>query len=376
MKKNYNVIWFDDEYQTLDIIIEKAMLADINLVGFSNAEDGLKELKNNINWYDAVIVDGIFYQSNNEQNAQVTSNAMGKVAMELKQLEDKRIIPWYILSGQPSFTKEKNQIVDLFSNNKVYDKLSDEDLDELWNKLKLDADSQLETQIRHRYADVFELCSEKYIGESNYEKLLRLLFAVEGNDYKNPIYYNEIRKLLESIFTACNIKGLFPQDCTEMNARSLYLGRKEMQAYVPFYIQRNIHSVVQISQDGSHLLSTDGDVSKGNAPYLLRSTIFELFNILLWYKNFAIEYPNGILIAENEIVGSSEALTSDSVHITGKIEQDNKGNFHCNEFLLNYNYTLTNFKLGDTIQINEFEDNGNPKSNFHYPKYAIKFIKI
>lgn len=294
MSKTYKVIWFDDEYQTLDIIIEKAMLADINLVGFSNAEDGLKELRNNINNYDAVIVDGIFYKSNNILNAQVTQNAMAEVATELKKLEDKRKLPWYILSGQTSFTKEKNHFADFFNNNKVYDKLSDEDLDDLWKTLKRDADSQFETQIRHKYADIFELCNEKYIGESNFDKVLRLLIAVEENDNNNPTYFNEIRKIMESVFHCCNDKGLFPHDCTDMNARSTFLGKKEMQTFVPVYIQRNIHSVVQIAQEGSHRLSIDKDVTDGKCPYLLKSTVFELLNVLLWFKDFSDRYPRGL----------------------------------------------------------------------------------
>lgn len=296
MRKNYNVLWFDDEFQTLDIINEKAMLADINLVGFSNAEDGLKELRNNINNYDAVIVDGIFYKSNNIQNAQVTQNAMAEVATELKKLESKKKLPWYILSGQTSFTRQKNDFADFFSNNKVYDKLSDVDLDDLWNTLKIEADSQLETQIRHKYGDIFELCTEKYIGESNFDKILRLSIALEGNDNNNPTYFNEIRKIMESVFLYCKNKGLFPDDCTEMNARSTFLGKKEMQNYVPVYIQRNIHSVVQIAQEGSHRLSIDKDVTDGKCPYLLKSTVFELLNILLWYKDFSDRYPGGLNI--------------------------------------------------------------------------------
>lgn len=317
--KTYNVLWFDDEYQTLDIINEKAMLADINLVGFSNAEDGLVELRKNINKYDAVIVDGIFYQSNDELNAQVNQYAFAEVATELKMLESKKKLPWYILSGQTSFTREKNDFAIHFRNNKVYDKLSDIDLDELWNTLKGDADCQIETQIIHKYADIFDLYTDKFIGEGNREKVFRLLLAIEQNETKNPTYFNEIRKIMEDVFSCCNDKGLFPEDCTEMNARSTLLGKKEMLEYLPVYIQRNIHSVVQISQEGSHRLSIDNNVTEGNAPYLLRSTVFELINILLWYKAFSDRYPKG-LDKKNQII---EPLRSDSDWIQGELAEIN-----------------------------------------------------
>ena len=138
MKKSYNVLWFDDEYQTLDIFNEKAMLADINLVGYSNAEEGLVELRNNLHKYDAVIVDGIFYQTSNQENTIVTQNAMAAVATELKTLEGQKKLPWFILSGQPSFTRDKNPFADFFKDNKVYDKLSDNDLEHLWKEITVD----------------------------------------------------------------------------------------------------------------------------------------------------------------------------------------------------------------------------------------------
>lgn len=294
MKKSYNVLWFDDEYQTLDIIYEEAMLADINLAGFSNAEEGLVELRTNLHKYDAVIVDGLFYQLANETNAKVTQNAMAEVASELKTLEGHKKLPWFILSGQPSFTREKNPFADFFKGNKVYDKLSDSDKIQLWKDLKLEADKQIETQIRHKYGNAFEVCTDNYIGESNHEKLLRILIAIEQNVTNNPSYFNEIRKIMEGVFSCCNDKGFFPAECTEMNSRSLYLCKKEMQDYVPGYIQRNIHSVVQISQEGSHRLLIDKDVTNGNSPYLLRSTTFELLNILLWYKEYLDKYPQGL----------------------------------------------------------------------------------
>ena len=56
---------------------------------------------------------------------------------------------------------------------------------------------------------------------------------------------------------------------------------------IPIYIQRSIHSLVAITNPGSHRTVTDDDVAKGRAPYLLRSLIFEMLNVLHWCRKMS-----------------------------------------------------------------------------------------
>lgn len=61
--------------------------------------------------------------------------------------------------------------------------------------------------------------------------------------------------------------------------------------YVPINIKRNIHSLVAITNEGSHWGVANSMVAEGKAPYLLRSLIYEMLNVLYWCKDVVNKEP-------------------------------------------------------------------------------------
>ncbi|NJM78892.1 MAG: hypothetical protein HC854_03350 [Flavobacterium sp.] len=59
---------------------------------------------------------------------------------------------------------------------------------------------------------------------------------------------------------------------------------------------------------------------------------------------------------------------------TGIIEQDEKGNFFCGEYLLDYKYTMSKFKIGDKINIKSVIENPSDISYDKYPKKSSNFF--
>jgi hypothetical protein len=59
---------------------------------------------------------------------------------------------------------------------------------------------------------------------------------------------------------------------------------------------------------------------------------------------------------------------------TGIIEKDEHGNYFCGEYLLDYQYTEKNFKLGDRINIKTVIENPSDKSYNLYPKKSRVFF--
>lgn len=59
---------------------------------------------------------------------------------------------------------------------------------------------------------------------------------------------------------------------------------------------------------------------------------------------------------------------------TGIIEKDEKGNYFCGEYLLDYKYTEANFKLGDLINIKTIIENPSDISYNKYPKKSRNFF--
>lgn len=60
---------------------------------------------------------------------------------------------------------------------------------------------------------------------------------------------------------------------------------------------------------------------------------------------------------------------------TGKVEQDEEGNFFCGPYLLDYKYTAANFAIGDEVNIKTIIENPSDKSYEKYPKKSNVFFK-
>ncbi|MDR2284166.1 MAG: hypothetical protein LBE37_13200 [Sphingobacterium sp.] len=57
----------------------------------------------------------------------------------------------------------------------------------------------------------------------------------------------------------------------------------------------------------------------------------------------------------------------------GIVERDEKGNYYCGPYLLDYKLTESSFKLGDKVSIKKIVSNTSGKSIEEYPQKAIKF---
>jgi hypothetical protein len=304
----YKVIWFDDECNSLNIIKEKAFLSDVELIGFSNADEGIEELKRNIKNYDAAIIDGLFFANATQAGVPTSDKALFDVAMTLEKLAAIKKLPWFILSGQLTFTKEKNRFADGFKNNQVYDKLSDQDLEKLWSDIKTEADGQRETQIRHDFSRVFQVCNKDYIGEETASSILaaiRLSKASSPFDTKDA--FTSLRKILELLFGKLNDIGLIPDEVYKSIGWFNPCGYFLLGTHKYFKIKEGvvhptvaflINQIVQVTQDASHnipdklKLSTDEFIRRNQTTYLFKSTLFQLLDVLIWFKDFIDQHPD------------------------------------------------------------------------------------
>jgi hypothetical protein len=384
--KKYKVIWFDDEFETLDLLREQAMLNGITLIGFSNAKDGILELEKNTFQYDAAIVDGKFFKNPEQSGDTMDDSALGDVARALDKLSDIKVLPWFILSGQISFTKEINSLARLYKDNVVYDKLNEEHLLNLWNDLKREAANQEDTQIRHKYKRVFEVCTKKYIGETANKDLLSILKKENSEKaFIDPnLYFNSLRKIMDDLFMAFNKYGVMPdvfvKPTVALNESSKFLsgsvekGYKLDVAVFPKVVSDHVRSILAVCQPASHRSEIDIFISQVNTPYLLLSVTYQLLDVLLWFKEFIDSNTD---IAFNKTKYNLVDTSNSSNAITGTIEQDESNNYHCGEIIINYTQFYKNgFKIGDTIRILKVANNTNELTMHLYPKRAVQTEKI
>ncbi|PLX14018.1 MAG: hypothetical protein C0594_00565 [Marinilabiliales bacterium] len=309
----YKVLWIDDKHHELELDKDTAYQLDIDLIGVTNAGEGIKELVENSWKFVAVIVDGLFYKTSKHTEDAIDDEAFGMVAKKLSELKNKGIIiPAFIYSGQPSFVKEKNTLVnlflDVFHKEKIYDKNRDNDFPELCKEIILAAENIGSIRIRHEYKEVFELGAVEYLGQNITDKLINLISLYESKEIKDTEdAFNPIRKILELLFGKLNKIGVIPDEIINgdgwINKSSLFLSGMHsnykwkdnpMHPTVTFLL----YAVLQISQDASHVLEdklklkVDQFICTNKSPYLYRSVINQLLDILMWFKRFMNENPD------------------------------------------------------------------------------------
>src|SRR5574344_699987 len=368
MDKKYYVLWIDDEYNKLSAVISDAEMDGILLSPFNTSKDGMKAFEESIDKWDAIILDAKGWNESSDETA--TTDGMHNSLEKIAELRHKRVVPVFIFSGQGDLQNDK-EFKRSLGKRKLYKKGNKADQAQLFIDIKAEADKLVETQIRFKYADVIEQFPEIKL------ELIRIISRVHNDITNDKDIFTAIRKILEWVRKLCIAHGILPSEVKELNGFSKFLGDEKMIEYVPIYIQRSIHSCTVVSQEGSHRLSIDKAVKGGEAPYLIRSTVFELMNILYWCGSLS-NNPNDIEIIRAKtssfIVPQGQTQIGTSViddFVEGVVKQDSNRNYHCMEYLLSYSKGEELF--GKTIKIKKYIENDKPQTKSEYPYFVLKY---
>lgn len=276
--KTYNVIWIDDECKEPwgEQFIVDAEQEGLYITEFKVRKEGMDIFLSDIDAWDAIILDAKCFDESIDETTELDGlyNAIDIITENKKR----KIIPWFVLSGQADLLDDK-QFEKSLRGKKIYNKNLAKDKEKLFADIKREANENIETQIRHKYADIFATNANKPI-------ILKLLKAIRNDDNKNAALLNDIRNILEDILDECVNRGFLLND--SINKRSKEFREKLI---VPTHIKRNMYSVTDISQEGSHPSPVRDAVASGAAPYLIDSTVKELLNIILWWDGYKKANP-------------------------------------------------------------------------------------
>jgi hypothetical protein len=386
--KQYNVLWIDDKYIEMKDFQILAEQNNIILDGFESYEEAFEILEKNKKKYDAILLDGLFFEKKDQTAGTEGVVALGMAIQRINELKSSRIYPWFVLSGQDRFIKTEDSLL-IANKKRSYDKTNPKCFVDLFNAIKQESDAIPETNIKHNYFKAFDLFTDDYIGEECASKLLFLLTGVEDKtkNHNTEDKLNAVRKIIENLFNKFYQIGILPAEIARgngsMNKSGDFLaGLNKQYKYneqiLHPIIAHQLISILDLTQDGSHLkgdlkLGVDDFIKSQNTPYLFNSIVFQLLDILIWCKSYFDNHKN--TETNNKIY---ELLEVDSLTFyEGVIEQDANRNFHCGEYALVYNYIINNnFKVGDSIKILESTENTNNRTYMLYPKHAKKIIKL
>jgi hypothetical protein len=381
MKPKLSVLWIDDAPT-----VTFADLADgvygIDIHNELNYADGISWLKANLKSCDAVILD---VNCKFQDKAEIPSMDVFCENLDLIKglCTQDRFIPWFVYTagdydGEEHLTHILKGRGNTWARRSYFKKpLHGEDLLKNICDVVCDLD---EYKLRAKYADAFSL-SDDIKGD-----LIRILRSLENEEYRDEMLLNQVRLVLDWVMDYCYELGLYPYEregdsghgLTDFS-KTLCLG--QMEKYVPEYIQRALHSLVCISNEGSHRLTINNDVKTGVAPYLTRSLTYELLSVLHWLsefenneiQNFRRKTGVAIILSERERKDTDTKRAPEGVeselNYEGIVEKDDNGYLHCGPYLLNQNCKLA---IGTPIIVERLTLNTDNCTKAYY-EYYVKF---
>ena len=284
----YKILWIDDQYELLSELMERCeVINGFDITKCRFAKEGMKTFESHLEEWSAVVLDAkVLMESLNEVP---NLSGLRYCRDRINELKPRRYVPMFVFTGQPDLISNET-----FENmvDKYYSKGDDDD--QLIEDIIFAADQQEDTQIIHKHQIVFDTWPESK------HDLLRILKVLEKEDWQNNSVLNDIRKIMNDIMYRLNDCGLctVQHDGSNLNACSVMLCYPYMEKIIPVYVQRAIHTCVAITNPGSHRTKTDADVKDNKAPYLIRSLIYNMLDILYWCRLLPPkDYRNNTMLA-------------------------------------------------------------------------------
>lgn len=297
----YNVLWIDDEHESLSGTKGRAKRNGINLIPFKSL-DGIDELEINYPFYDGVLLDAKFLERDIDIAGTEDTDNVHRAKERILQLPKKFEI--FVLTGQAEAYDDR-QFTKAFL--KVYKKANDKDIEQLFTDIKNAADKQEDTQIRFKYKQAFDVCTERYIGDMAAQDLLNLL-KIKDNEGTND-HFNSIRKIVEDLIIAFNKYKLLPVEfvrpniylnesskfLTGKNHKGEYFNEKGFKHFDETHLSIEVSNIIRglltYTQAGSHRSGIDQHIRIVQNCYLIKSLVYQLMDILTWFKIYVDTNP-------------------------------------------------------------------------------------
>ena len=398
-KEEYNVIWIDDEWDTIGKtfiqICEKRH--KIHIKAFKTRREGMDVLEQNLKFWDAVILDAKAY-NNSSTNEVADVDGLYEAIRQIERLKLKRHIPYFVLTRQPDLMDDK-----MFEKSvgKFYKKNA-EGQNQLITDLKKEVGNSPRHQLKVFYNDVMERLYSLDIeaGEDVLNILEAMHYPDRYPDFEPVNYYNKLRKILEWNFKEANKYGIIPDECiedgvTNLNQSCCYLcglncdhihlrygDETKKERIVPKHIKDMMFLVLYLGNIKSHTAKLPkDDIDRlerylkdevRNSRYLIFSLALQICEITMWLGRYMDEHPNK---EENlrkcvrlEVKDSIDQ--EDKIDLIGVIELDN-GIYHIgSKVCLNPVFVKQREWLGKEVKIVKYSENINDKTKNQYPFFA------
>jgi len=305
----YKALWIDDQYKDPEMI-QFAIEADnegLILDGYPSFEEGFEALERKLEQYDVILLDGLFFEKKGQVAGTEDVSGIGMAISKINELKSRKVFPWFVLSGKDKFTKGENSLLKA-NKAKCFDKTNPADVVKLFEEMTLAASQQPDVQLKFKYANLLETCSDQLLGAECFSRLFTLIKQIENTEKiaNTKDLLVPIRKTIERMFTRMADRGIIPKEIISnkgwITVSSVFIANKHtdyeyISEITPRLISENFYRLLNIVQDGLHgngelKFKVDQYLETAQSDYFYRSCVYLLFDLLLWFKKFMENNPD------------------------------------------------------------------------------------
>ena len=313
-----NILWIDDKPEEIEGVVELGKDVGIEFEHARTAEEGFKKYKSSLAKWHGVILDGYFWKDsfNKEENERALINFLDSI----KGLNRK--VPIFIYSGFVTKLNENVAVDEMLKKRgiKCYAKNSSSDQEQLIKDVLLYGTGVFNVQ---KFINLCPTTDEKKRWEEHFFVVLNVYEEKRWND---DTVFNSIRQLLELLEPLLENIGIHGEKKSLSNL-SKHLS-KMYNYVVPNYIKEIFRTLLANANAGVHTYDIlIEDVKSGKAPFLVESSILELFSILTWFDSLPKDSSDieKYRRMSQEVIENKQRNDSD-IFVKGEIQYNN-GNY-------------------------------------------------
>ncbi len=321
------VLWVEDDPVVIEAYPLDAEEYGLELVSFPCWDDAKAALERDYDRWSGIILDAKC--KHHRDSADNAIKFLGEALKDISKLSEKNdhIIPWYVLTGG-----DESEVSDSINddrlqwdkdwtdseNKKYYSKNVDNE--NLYRRIRYHAYKSPRIQIQEMYRHVFQAVEECGIDDNGYNALEDLLVPIhfpkniKDKDYNNK--FEKAREVLEYIFQSMASYGILPDWDKKVNFQwsicllsgmSATIKDEKGKEKVVIECKKQVLSpVLKETLRGMSIIippfchsDKKGEISKikkeeylksvDNSTLLLKSFVFQLCDLILWYRKYLKE---------------------------------------------------------------------------------------
>ncbi len=266
-----NVLWVDD--MPTDEFMNEAYENGLSITAATSVRTGLSLLNDKSKVWDAIILDANCKLTDDEQE-QPSLKALKEAISQLVHMRTD--IPWFVYTGGDY---EGVEHLEFMIKERPYDDRlyyeKPKQRYELYDNIKKAVDSSEAYRVRQKHALVCNFYTD-------YDLVELLINSNKDNFVTDTTVPGTVRKIIERIFRHLDTIGLLPVDFEQTNLAACSKSLEEIPQIVPIHVIRSMHFCVDVCNPGAHASSVHADIASNVAPYLNKSILLNLLNILYW----------------------------------------------------------------------------------------------